>query len=1488
MKKILFLSLSIFLSVTIISCAKKDNSSSSSSSTDNLDTSNSDNICQTEGSTSRNVSLVVTPTLSRHSEQTGRVLYVDKSALSQYQRDDYLMMDPYSSNYFFCGNIGGGMKGVPDNCDEVDLGDSGPILGSEFTQEAWIWSEKTTWPWHREIMGASHDPSGKSYQRPPTITYNYDTHIRYGFGTGSSQIQFIVKGVVTPRAWNHIAVTFDGTTMRLFVNGEQVHSSQAAAGMTPISEPVRYIGENFQGKIDEVRMWNVARTQAEIQANMNKTLVGNETGLEAYYPMDVNNNWEIIDKSPRANHAKITNTEILSRFISDNSSCSNGPDGTTSCPYPTIRSALDNVTSGDHVYIRQGRYTELLNKWQLNHSYETQGPKIVIEAYPNEEVIIDGTVALNDNSSNWVQDSLELDNGTTINIYKTVINFDNITREIMTPVDNITQVFVNGRYMIPAMPLNFKNPTDPTTGNPMNPEPGTVWADLGRSPFRYPEYDNGTWHLGREWYMPAQLENLDFPEEWAFDSGNKTLYLYASDNYTPTSTNVRVRVRDRFLIFTHSDNIEFKNIHFFAGSFFFYNSSYITFEDSKFSFNSDMGLRSNKAVFGTNMTVRNSIFEYINDGQGWSSERSIFPTMENVLFRYNDWFMGSALYATVSRNYRSNKGSPNFFRGDSHWRYVTVENSKTGGIGAGYGSLVEYARFENLYEGCDCSGIQRNAAATKFSTTRYTWIINAPYINGMRFDSDCSGTNGDINNVVSIGNRRGFRLKGDYHDVYHVTAYDNTKMDISLPDFKYCGLNGQGSFETGNWNSNLKNSIAEGSLQCYSHACYARDDVSGNYSRNFDFHHLDSSGIWFGRSMSVNKWGTPNSTKPWADPHFEMVAPWIQSRARSDSFLLDTFGGIPWDSSIQNYDFRPKKGSYLIDSGVIIPGINDGKDEKVFLENEKPGVVKCPRSDTEDSTIFNHPSLYTGQNRKYVGSAPDIGAYEYGDTVYWIPGFRYPHPSVPIPNDGAEDVPIDYSLVWNYPYKKDYSNTKATVTVSGPGVNRTEEFQYPHNVLFQAFEPGGTYNWSVTVDNVSGGNWSFKVSDKVYPLNDRSVDITDNTSLIPYQINNLEVSNNKMSFLRFDIPSSITSSHKIKLNLVLDGESTIKDSALDFDGTNDYVVANGVTSSLNSSTGLPFTVSAWANPDTTTKGAIFAFHKSGSNLNLLYYAKDGSTKKFYHYGPNNSYTESTNTFEPGQWHHIALIVDSSGNGKLFVNGGQEATWSNGTNSSVNRFSIGQEWDGSGTAKASDFFDGKIDEVAVWNVALSAADVTALYNSGNGLKASADSGNYDNSGDLIGYWKFNDGTGSTLTDSTSNSNNGTLNNMDSSDWVTSGFNLIGGFAIHKYDQLGWGEDPDNKNIGIIDHSLGATIVTLTSLDNGTTVWDNGTAVSLDNGTTLSVDLTDKITSYGEEYSIAIRVLETTDKVTFFSKEKQLTDGVWGFAPQKSVWPNISFK
>ena len=98
-----------------------------------------------------------------------------------------------------------------------------------------------------------------------------------------------------------------------------------------------------------------------------------------------------------------------------------------------------------------------------------------------------------------------------------------------------------------------------------------------------------------------------------------------------------------------------------------------------------------------------------------------------------------------------------------------------------------------------------------------------------------------------------------------------------------------------------------------------------------------------------------------------MADPWYLNLYNDES------SDIHPTNRLQDYDFRPRKGSSLIDGGKVIPGLNDGQDLQ-----------------------FNYPPSFSGQNRKYVGEAPDIGAYEYGDSVYWIPGYRYPHPSFPI------------------------------------------------------------------------------------------------------------------------------------------------------------------------------------------------------------------------------------------------------------------------------------------------------------------------------------------------------------------------------------------------------------------------------------------------------------------------------------------------------------
>ena len=81
----------------------------------------------------------------------------------------------------------------------------------------------------------------------------------------------------------------------------------------------------------------------------------------------------------------------------------------------------------------------------------------------------------------------------------------------------------------------------------------------------------------------------------------------------------------------------------------------------------------------------------------------------------------------------------------------------------------------------------------------------------------------------------------------------------------------------------------------------------------------------------------------------------------------------------------------------------------------------------------------------------------------------------------------------------------------------------------------------------------------------------------------------------------------------------------------------------------------------------------------------------------------------------------------------------------------------------------MDEVAIWNDALTAAEVTALYNSGSGLRASSNSGNYASSANLKGYWKFDEGSGTTLTDQTSNDNDGTISGST--------------YALNNWTQLG---------------------------------------------------------------------------------------------------------
>ena len=85
--------------------------------------------------------------------------------------------------------------------------------------------------------------------------------------------------------WTHIALVKDGTTMRIYANGVQVQSTSCSASIT-IPNNFYWLGKvdnQFNGALDEVRFWSTTRTQTQLQNTMYTELVGNETGLLAYF-----------------------------------------------------------------------------------------------------------------------------------------------------------------------------------------------------------------------------------------------------------------------------------------------------------------------------------------------------------------------------------------------------------------------------------------------------------------------------------------------------------------------------------------------------------------------------------------------------------------------------------------------------------------------------------------------------------------------------------------------------------------------------------------------------------------------------------------------------------------------------------------------------------------------------------------------------------------------------------------------------------------------------------------------------------------------------------------------------------------------------------------------------------------------------------------------------------------------------------------------------
>jgi len=264
------------------------------------------------------------------------------------------------------------------------------------------------------------------------------------------------------------------------------------------------------------------------------------------------------------------------------------------------------------------------------------------------------------------------------------------------------------------------------------------------------------------------------------------------------------------------------------------------------------------------------------------------------------------------------------------------------------------------------------------------------------------------------------------------------------------------------------------------------------------------------------------------------------------------------------------------------------------------------------------------------------------------------------------------------------------------------------------------------------------------------------------------------------------------------GNAAKRGCALNFDGVNDYV-DTGADTPFDFGAN-PFSVSFWAKRAGTGGSNIV-----GKYLNIAgWYAQFMADDRFMSDARSdiNNYVRftATSATTDTNWHHYVCVRTTATNIDCYKDDAMMV----GTDTSAgtpNVNSVGNLILGGVVTSGDTFFNGSLDDVRVYNRALSRVEVTSLYNSGTAkLKAP------DNTG-LVGYWSFEDGRGSTATDFSGNGNAGTLTNFALST-TTSNWNT--GNACKRGTCLNFDgsndvvsvADSNNWNFGSNDFSIGS--------------------------------------------------------------------------------------
>ncbi len=276
-------------------------------------------------------------------------------------------------------------------------------------------------------------------------------------------------------------------------------------------------------------------------------------------------------------------------------------------------------------------------------------------------------------------------------------------------------------------------------------------------------------------------------------------------------------------------------------------------------------------------------------------------------------------------------------------------------------------------------------------------------------------------------------------------------------------------------------------------------------------------------------------------------------------------------------------------------------------------------------------------------------------------------------------------------------------------------------------------------------------------------------------------------------PASVTVNNdagQCEANVLLpDFEGFTNGNAIDLDGTNDYIAAP-LPTVFNNIGANSFTVEMWVTRESPTiTSRLFFAQLDSNNFATILVSLSGVP---YLYIRDNSITYSVDTrasIPVNQWTHLAFKWNATSKTiTVLINGVElQNTVSGGTSSwgNDNRMTIGSRTD------SAQFFNGKIDELRIWNQERNNAAIVASMNT---CVSETDA-------NLVAYYRLDEASGSTTAnDATGNGYTGTLTNSDVSIAWTYGAVSCNGYATNDFTNT-------NNASGV--YPIGNTTVTWTA-------------------------------------------------------------------------------